>query len=338
MLGERAPSRLLRPTCRRAPASAVRPAVTASSAAKQWDEGQQRNHTNAAPGDSRRQAAAAAPPPLHRGVPPSQPEQAAGLSNAKARQAVQQHAGPQLDHKAAGPPQQQAQQPQQQGQLVQRAPTKQHQRPRQQQRPSRQQPPDAQQQQQRQQQRWLVVVEGMSDMQAVRRAAPGCDVYVLGTATAADSPRVQQELSAAAARFRGLIVLTDPDVAGRQARQALADALPGCLHSFLPSSLATAGAATRHHEEGNVGVEHAAPDAIRTALAAPRGSDLARQAFTRQQLLDWGLVADMHARGGREAHRRSLVCGHLGLGDCDGRQLLRQLNRYGFTAAEVAPA
>ena len=192
MLGERAPSRLLRPTCRRAPASAVRPAVTASSAAKQWDEGQQRNHTNAAPGDSRRQAAAAAPPPLHRGVPPSQPEQAAGLSNAKARQAVQQHAGPQLDHKAAGPPQQQAQQPQQQGQLVQRAPTKQHQRPRQQQRPSRQQPPDAQQQQQRQQQRWLVVVEGMSDMQAVRRAAPGCDVYVLGTATAADSPRVQQ--------------------------------------------------------------------------------------------------------------------------------------------------
>ena len=56
---------------------------------------------------------------------------------------------------------------------------------------------------------------------------------------------LKQELSAAAARFRGLIVLTDPDVAGRQARQALADALPGCLHSFLPSSLATAGAATR---------------------------------------------------------------------------------------------
>ena len=39
---------------------------------------------------------------------------------------------------------------------------------------------------------FLVVVEGRNDMQAVRRAVPGADVYVLGTSTAADSPAVLQ--------------------------------------------------------------------------------------------------------------------------------------------------
>jgi ribonuclease M5 len=55
-----------------------------------------------------------------------------------------------------------------------------------------------------------------------------------------------QELQAAAGRYPGgLILLMDPDVAGRQARRALDDHLPGCLHAFLPSPLATAAAATK---------------------------------------------------------------------------------------------
>jgi hypothetical protein len=44
-----------------------------------------------------------------------------------------------------------------------------------------------------------------------------------------------------------------------------------------------------------VGVEHAAPEHIRAALAAPRGSDPHRQLFSREDLLRWGLVADLHA-------------------------------------------
>lgn len=57
-----------------------------------------------------------------------------------------------------------------------------------------------------------------------------------------------QELEAAAARYPGgVLVLTDPDVAGRQARRALDDRLPGrCLHAFLPTPLATAHTATRY--------------------------------------------------------------------------------------------
>lgn len=43
-------------------------------------------------------------------------------------------------------------------------------------------------------------------------------------------------------------------------------------------------------------------------------------------------------QGGDVTRRRRAVCAHLGLGDCDGRQLLRQLNRYGFSLQEVEQA
>lgn len=43
-------------------------------------------------------------------------------------------------------------------------------------------------------------------------------------------------------------------------------------------------------------MEHAAPQAIRAALAAPRRSDPARQAFSREDLMAAGLVAELHAR------------------------------------------
>lgn len=36
--------------------------------------------------------------------------------------------------------------------------------------------------------------------------------------------------------------------------------------------------------------------------------------------------------------RRNLVCDYLGLGTCDGKQLLRQLNRYDFSEERVMEA
>ncbi len=47
-----------------------------------------------------------------------------------------------------------------------------------------------------------------------------------------------------------------------------------------------------------MGVEHAAPEVVRAALAAPRRSDPQRLAFSREQLLAWGLVAELGERVG----------------------------------------
>ncbi len=36
--------------------------------------------------------------------------------------------------------------------------------------------------------------------------------------------------------------------------------------------------------------------------------------------------------------RRMLVCDYLGLGACDGKQLLKQLNSYGFSWEDLSAA
>lgn len=121
---------------------------------------------------------------------------------------------------------------------------------------------------------------------------------MLGTATQAGDAAMLEGLRAAAARRgdAGVVVLTDPDVAGRQARNTLDDRLGGCWHAFIPVPLARARAAVRAKEAGDIGVEHAAAAAIRRSLGAARRSDAARAAFTREALQDLGLVAVMQER------------------------------------------
>ena len=60
--------------------------------------------------------------------------------------------------------------------------------------------------------------------------------------------------------------------------------------------------------------------------------------FSREMLIDKGLVAEMGVRGGDVTRRRELVCAWLGIGTCDGKQLLRQLNTYGFTHEDLNEA
>ena len=64
-------------------------------------------------------------------------------------------------------------------------------------------------------------------------------VYVLGGSTHAFTEPVLAELRQLKERHGGLVVLTDCDVAGRQARNQLETQLPGCLHAFVPAPLAT---------------------------------------------------------------------------------------------------
>ncbi len=46
----------------------------------------------------------------------------------------------------------------------------------------------------------------------------------------------------------------------------------------------------------------------------------------------------MRLQGGGFAARRELVCAYLGIGNCDGKQLLRQLNSYGFLREDLEGA
>ncbi|KAL6776176.1 hypothetical protein ACKKBG_A20145 [Auxenochlorella protothecoides x Auxenochlorella symbiontica] len=190
----------------------------------------------------------------------------------------------------------------------------------------------------------VVVVEGANDRRALLRAVQA-KVIVLGSATVALSAIPSPTLAALRAAGNAATILTDPDVAGRQARNALEELLEEPWHAFLPVRHCTSLSATPCHEVGNVGVEHASPEALRLALAAARPSSPERTAFTRERLEALGLVASgigpaagARAEGSNSAatvRRRAALCDELGIGMCNGKQLLRQLNSYGFSMDDV---
>ena len=207
--------------------------------------------------------------------------------------------------------------------------------------------------------RAMVAVEGVNDVRAVRAAVhPTLGFAILkGTydnkaghhIVPAD---VIRELSDAVRAGGRVVVLTDADVAGRQLRSRIVQQVPGAWHAFLGAHETTAERDTKHHKAGNVGVEHAAPEAIRKALnlarpAASEGgsSGTSRSAFDKARVAEWGLCAapgeaapdeKWRAFGGVRARRR-LVGERLGVGDCDAKQLIRQLNLF-FEEEEVARA
>ncbi|DBA97605.1 TPA: hypothetical protein ACH3X3_012509 [Trebouxia sp. C0006] len=139
-----------------------------------------------------------------------------------------------------------------------------------------------------------------------------------------------------------VVALLDPDVAGRQSRTVVDACVSGkCLHAFIPVHQATAASNIRRKSAGDVGVEHASPMQIRQALSNARPSCPGRKEFSRADLVSWGLVVEMGTASSKQVgcvKRRAAVSATLGLGNCDGKQLLRQLNTYGFSRDDVAKA
>lgn len=82
----------------------------------------------------------------------------------------------------------------------------------------------------------------MSDTQECRTL----QVFVLGGAMFAKDVNTLRRLKAEARRYRSVVVLLDPDPAGRQGRAALDTALSHCRHGFVPGLAASAGADTRY--------------------------------------------------------------------------------------------
>jgi len=139
-----------------------------------------------------------------------------------------------------------------------------------------------------------------------------------------------------------------------------------CWHAFIPTIRATLDRQRKYKEVGDVGVEHARGDDVRQAVLRSRPSRSGsatgrvmgvdrketgpavdqvetkegggRLPFNREMLIELGLVAEMGVRGKDVTRRRELVCAWLGIGACDGKQLLRQLNTYGFMPADLNEA
>ena len=204
---------------------------------------------------------------------------------------------------------------------------------------------------------YVVVVEGGADVRAVRNKAGFTSERAKVVAVrhrGAFRRRPNGEMEVKRERMdeieelsvkydAPIVVLFDCDTAGRQLRNAFLRRFPDAAHAFMGTRVSSAKEDGKWHARGNVGVEHGEGEDIARAIADARRADRDRAVFTREALAEWGLVADADADAdvwadfGGVVQRRRLVGEYLGVGDCDGRQLLRQMNLF-FTEDEAREA
>lgn len=164
----------------------------------------------------------------------------------------------------------------------------------------------------------LIVVEGRDDEAAVKAA-------VSAETLATHGYGIREETLALIRRAYegpGIIIFTDPDFAGEKIRQRLAALFPGAKHAYLSREEATDGR--------DVGVENAAPEAIREALERARcaRADI-EEVFTAADLNAFGLLGTEAA-----AVRRDRLGRALGIGYGNSKTFLKRLNYYGVTKEE----
>ena len=171
--------------------------------------------------------------------------------------------------------------------------------------------------------REVIVVEGNSDVAAVRRAVEA-DCLITGGFSLSPALLAQIE---AAYRRRGIIILTDPDSAGERIRTYLRERFPQAGHAFIPR-IAAVGT------DGRIGVEKAAPAEIRAALGKVRTAET--------QVVYEFVLTDMLSAGlsGAEiaGEKRAFLGAELGIGWANAKTFLHRLNTYGVSRGEFEAA
>lgn len=167
----------------------------------------------------------------------------------------------------------------------------------------------------------IVIVEGREDERALKRA---CDVATIAT----HGFGISQEtwgLIEKAYLGPGIIVMTDPDLAGDRIRKRIQERFPDAKHAYLARTEAKCG--------NEIGVEHANPDAILDALSKARcrlvDEKDYKDSFTVSDLWQYGLIGIEHA-----TERRDKLGHALGIGYGNTKTFLERLNHFGITREE----
>lgn len=167
-----------------------------------------------------------------------------------------------------------------------------------------------------------IVVEGKNDAAAVRRAV---DADIIVTSGFGINREILDRIRTAQQK-NGVIVLTDPDFMGEKIRKIIADRVKGVKHAFIPKEEAW--------EEGDIGVENAAPESILKALSMARfEQEDIRNTFSMADMIYYGLSGDDNSAG-----LRNKLGAALGIGYGNTKQFLNRLNKYGITRDELEAA
>lgn len=177
--------------------------------------------------------------------------------------------------------------------------------------------------------REIIVVEGRDDTAAIRQAVDAVTIETHGFGIREETWALIEKAS----QTSGIIVFTDPDTAGEQIRRRIMERFPDAREAFLDRDAA--------EKNGDIGIENAAPEDIRAALAkahraanpessAKAGAELPVEEFTADDLFRWGLDGMPGA-----AKRRREAGRILGIGRATSKTFLNRLNRFGISREEV---
>lgn len=166
----------------------------------------------------------------------------------------------------------------------------------------------------------VIIVEGRDDIDAVQKAVQADVIATHGYGISRETmARIGH-----AYRTRGIIILTDPDHAGKRIRARLTEHFPNALQAHISRSEAM-------DRSKDIGVENASPEVIARAIeAAGRSLREQRTEFSEQDMMDYGL-----AGGAESRNRRDFLGRKLGIGYGNAKAFLKRLNHYGITREEL---
>ncbi|MGM0368939.1 MAG: ribonuclease M5 [Bacillota bacterium] len=168
----------------------------------------------------------------------------------------------------------------------------------------------------------VIVVEGRDDLEAVKRAV-NAELIITHGFSLSDEVIKRIKL---AQENKGIIIFTDPDHAGNLIRKRIKKQVTGCKDAYLSQAQAIEG--------DDIGIENAGPEVIREALNKAKVSyQKQRKEFTKQQLIELGLLGSSNAR-----QLRKKIGQELGIGYANGKQFLSRLNSYGISKQELITA
>ena len=168
----------------------------------------------------------------------------------------------------------------------------------------------------------IIVVEGRDDVTAVKAAV---DAEVIAVSGFGINKNTIDKIKEAQKR-KGVIILTDPDFAGEKIRRIISKRVEGVKHAYISREEGT--------KDGDIGVENASPESIREALSKAKAViEEKREVFTANHLVYYKLVGDTKAK-----ERRHLLGKILGVGYCNGSQMVKRLNNFNIKEEEFVKA
>lgn len=176
----------------------------------------------------------------------------------------------------------------------------------------------------------IIIVEGKDDIAALKRVV---DAHIIALNGFSGISKKTIDRLIELSKNNEMILLTDPDFAGKTIRKKISHYVPKIKHAFIPRNEAM----KTYSNKINVGVENANDSSILKALknivTMKSESETQAEIFDISDLLDNGLSIGTNAK-----ERRIILGDILKIGYYNSKQLLNALNSFNISRDDFEEA